>query len=100
MTRGAGDLDRRGSPRSATVWAFKHDISDTERLHGAEVGSTLTTRFVIRWSKTVTDFNTKDRLVCEGLEYGVVGVKELGRRQYLEITAAARSDLFNPTPEP
>lgn len=61
---------------------------------------TLTTRFVIRWSKTVTDFNTKDRLVCEGLEYGVVGVKELGRRQYLEITAAARSDLFNPTPEP
>lgn len=118
MTRGAGDLDRRvtleryGVTRDewnnpiegwlplATVWASKHDISDTERLHGAEMGSTLTTRFVIRWSKTVTDFNTKDRLVCEGLEYGVVGVKELGRRQYLEITATARSDLFNPTPEP
>lgn len=114
----AGDLDRRitleryemtrdewGNPiegwaELAKVWAAKRDVSDTERLRGAEVGSTLTTRFVIRWSKKVADLNTKDQLVCEGLIYGVVGVKELGRREYIEITAAARSDLFNPTPEP
>ena len=81
-------------------WASKYDVSDTERLRAAEVGSTLTTRFVIRWSKKVADFNTKDRLTCEGLAYDVVGVKELGRREYIEITAAARSDLFNPTPAP
>lgn len=82
------------------VWASKHDVSDTERLRGAEVGSTLTTRFVIRWIKKVADFNTKDRLTCEGLVYGVVGVKEIGRREGIEITAAARSDLFNPAPAP
>ena len=82
------------------VWASKTDVSDTERLRAAEVGSTLTTRFVIRWNKKVADFNTKDRLTCEGLAYDVVGVKELGRREHIEITAAARSDLFNPTPAP
>ena len=81
-------------------WASKYDVSDTERLRAAEVGSTLTARFVIRWSKKVVDLNTKDRLTCEGLTYDVVGVKELGRREYIEITAAARSDLFNPTPAP
>lgn len=81
------------------VWASKTDASDTERLRAAEVGSTLTTRFVIRWSKKVSDLNTKDRLTCEGIEYGIIGVKALGRREYLEITAAARSDLFNPAPE-
>lgn len=113
----AGDLDRRvtlerhgitrdelNNPVEAwaalsTVWASKHDVSDTERLRGAEVGSTLTTRFVIRWSSVVRDINTKDRLTCEGLQYGIVGVKELGRREFIEITAAARSDLFNPSPE-
>ena len=99
MTRGAGDLDRRvtleryGVTRDAwnnpiegwlplaTVWASKHDISDTERLRGAEVGSTLTTRFVIRWSKTVTDFNTKDRLVCEGLERNPISLHHILRRR-------------------
>ncbi|HWJ88516.1 MAG TPA: phage head closure protein [Pelagibacterium sp.] len=114
----AGSLDRRialerygvtrdewnnpieGWAELAKVWAEKRDVSDTERLRGAEVGSTLTTRFVIRWNKKVTDLNTKDRLTCDGLIYGVVGVKELGRREYIEITAAARSDLFNLTPAP
>lgn len=84
----------------ATVWASKHDVSDTERLRAAEVGSNLTTRFVIRHSSTVADLNTKDRLTCEGLVYNIVGVKELGRREGIEITAAARSDLFTPAPEP
>lgn len=81
------------------VWGSKDDVSDTERLRAADLGSTLTTRFVIRWSKKVADLNTKDKLTCEGLEYNIIGVKELGRREYLEVTGAARSDLFNPTPE-
>lgn len=83
----------------ATVWASKTDVSDTERLRAAEVGSTLTTRFVIRWSRTVADLNAKDRLTCEGLAYGIVGVKEIGRREFIEITASARSDLFVPVSE-
>lgn len=80
------------------VWASKYDVSDTERLRASEVGSTLSTRFVLPWSKKVASLNTKDRLICEGTEYGIVGVKELGRREYLEVTGAARSDLFNPSP--
>ena len=100
ITRDGWNNPIEGWTKLSTVWASKTDVSDTERLRAAEVGSALTTRFVIRWSKKVADFNTKDKLTCEGLEYDVVGVKELGRREYIEITAAARSDLFNPTPAP
>lgn len=84
----------------ANEWASKKDVSDAERLRSSEIGSIITTRFVIRWSKKLGDLNTKDRLQIDGLTYNIVGVKDLGRREGIEITASAASDLFQPNPEP
>jgi head-tail adaptor len=111
MKRGAGALDRRVQFRRATltddgfalveVWAnhgdphpaAKRDLSDGERLRAGEVQAHVTTRFVLRWSPFTADLTPKDRLVCEGREFEIVGIKEAeGRRQWIEITCAARID--------
>lgn len=76
----------------ATVWASKRDISDGEKFAASEVVAEMSTRFQIRWDQSWSDLNPKDRVVYEGRIYGIVGVKELGRRDGLEITAAARAD--------
>lgn len=72
-----------------TVGASKKDIGDGERWRAAAVEATITTRFVVRWSSFTGGITPADRLVCEGLEYNIVGLKEIGRRQAIEITAAA-----------
>jgi head-tail adaptor len=77
----------------ATVWAEKLEISDGERSRQVGVEASATTRFRVRWSSIVADLNPKDRAVCEGRTYDIVGVKELGRRVGLEITAMRRADV-------
>lgn len=78
-----------GSP----VWAQKKEVSDGERWRAGEVAAHVTARFVVRWSSFSSDLSPKDRLVCEGREYDITGIKEgEGRRQWLEITAAVRID--------
>lgn len=83
------DFADHGTP----VWARKADISDGERWRAGEVQAHVTTRFVVRWSSFTSDITPKDRLVCDGLSYDIFGIKEgSGRRQWIEITAAARND--------
>lgn len=76
----------------ATVQAGKHDVSDRERLAASEVQAELTTRFTIRWDSTVASVNPKDRVIFEGRTYNIVAVREIGRREGLEISASARAD--------
>jgi head-tail adaptor len=109
----AGSLDRRltlrrrqagaksGFGTPSTVWAdLASDIAcrrtpllDAERTRAAQVGATVTDRFVIRWARAWADVNPKDQLVCEGVSFNIVAVKELGRREGLEITATAAADI-------
>lgn len=107
----AGDLDRRitiqrytwsqdeyGAPMQvwgdlASVWASKRDISDGERVAAAEVSASITARFQIRFDSSWSDLNPKDRVAFDGRLYDIWGVKEIGRREGFEITAAARADL-------
>jgi SPP1 family predicted phage head-tail adaptor len=106
----AGPLDRRITLQRATraqdatgqevetwatlaeVWGSKRDVSDSERVAAAEVSAEITTRFQIRWDSSWSDLNPKDRVVYNGRTYDISSVKEIGRREGLEITAAARSD--------
>ena len=76
----------------APVWASRRDVSDRERMAAMEVSATITTRFQVRWSSFTAGITPKDRLTCEGAEYEITGIKELGRRQGFEITASVRAD--------
>lgn len=105
-----GDMDRRIVIRRATrtadvfnepvetwsdhlrVWAAKKDISDRERLQAAEIGATITTRFTVRWSEAASRVTPKDRIALDGRSYDIHGIKEVGRRRFLEITASARAE--------
>lgn len=79
-----------GSP----VWALRSDVSDAERWRAGEVQANIAARFVIRSSAFSRGITPKDRLVCDGLVFDIVGVKEVaGGRAFLEMTCAARADL-------
>ena len=76
----------------ATVWASAEDIRDSERNRAQQVGSDVTTRFRVRWRYSIEQLNPKDRLHYGGRVFNIVAIKSVGRREGLEITAAARSD--------
>lgn len=76
----------------ATVSAAFEPLSDGERFRASETGATATARFRIRYSTTVASLNAKDRLTFEGTAYAILHVKQLGRRNGIEITATARAD--------
>lgn len=78
-----GDYEPLGLP----VWSSKADVSDGERFSAGTVDAQITTRFQIRSSEFSRGIRSTDRLHCEGVEYGIVGIKEIGRRDGLEITA-------------
>lgn len=106
----AGNLDRRIQFQRATltdngfeqveafanhgspIWASKTDVSDGERLRADQVSANLTARFVVRWSSFTADLTPKDRITYAGETFDILGIKEIGRREGLEITAGAKVD--------
>lgn len=78
-----GDYKAHGSP----VWASRRDASDAERFAAGTVKAQITTRFRVRSTSFTRDIGPTDRLRSEGVDFGIVGVKELGLRAGLEITA-------------
>ncbi|MFT6772466.1 MAG: SPP1 family predicted phage head-tail adaptor [Paracoccaceae bacterium] len=76
----------------ATVWAEARPISDRERIAAAQIAATVTHRFTIRWADGLADLSPRDRLIFEAREFDISAVKEIGRRDGLEITASARAD--------
>lgn len=77
----------------APVWAAKKDASDAERWRADEVSAMITARFRVHYSTFSAGLTPKDRLTCEGVEFDITGIKEVGpRRRWLEITASARAD--------
>lgn len=76
----------------ATVWASATPVSDGEKVRAAEVGATISMRFQVRYSSAIAVLNPKDCLVYGTKVHDIFGVKELGRRDGLEISAAAPAD--------
>lgn len=77
----------------ATLSANYKPVSDGEKMQAGEIGATLSARFTIRYDSAWADVNPKDRLIFEGRTFDIVGAKEVGgRRQFIEITSAARAD--------
>jgi SPP1 family predicted phage head-tail adaptor len=79
----------------AEVWAEKRDMSDGERFGRDGTAAHLTTRFVVEWGARFADLGARDRVVCDGRIYDIHGVKDVFGDMWLEITAAARIDLFD-----
>lgn len=73
----------------ATVWAERKDLAGRTYFAAGAENSQIDAVFRIRWRSDVT---TKNRLVCEGKDYLIVSVAEIGRREALEIRAKARND--------
>ena len=79
----------------ATVWASKVDKATAEadaRGSGEARAATITTHFAVRWSATTATVSALDRVVCAGRDFDVHGVREIGRREGLEIIAMARAE--------
>jgi SPP1 family predicted phage head-tail adaptor len=91
-TLDAFNQDVAGFTRLAEAWAERTAVSDGERVRAQQVGASVTHRFKLRWSRAAAGITPKDQLVCEGVTYQVSAVKELGRREGLEITASALAD--------
>lgn len=101
-TAAAGDLNQRVSirrravskdvggretvtwPAIAEMWACKRDVSGREQLAAGQVAAEHVSRFLIRWR---ADVRTTDRVDCGGQLYEVQHVAELGRREFLQVTA-------------
>jgi len=77
---------------SAEVWAEAEPVSDGEKFRAGESLSSKVYRFRIRHSPEVSGIDPKHRIRFEDRIYDVNGVKEIGRRIGLEITATARGD--------
>ena len=97
LRRGAGDdgfTSDAGpfAPHGEPVRAKRLDVSDGERWRAGEVASSIMSRFRVRWSPFTAGITPKDRLTCEGLTFDIVGLKEVKRRQWIEITGSARLD--------
>lgn len=75
-----------------TVWGFFSPISDGERLASGQMNAQLSARFQVRYSSLTSGITPKDRLQMDGLTYDIIGVKEIERRRWIEITAATRTD--------
>ncbi len=72
----------------ATVWAARGDLSDSEKLAGYGPVSTLVTRFTVRDTAVSRGFLAEDRVLHDGREWEVTGIKETrdGQGRFLEIT--------------
>ena len=106
----AGRLDRRVELRRATttanafnepiatwatlakVWAEAKPVLDAERQQAGQTLASKSYRFTIRYSTDVADLDPRDRVLFDGRDYDIAGVKEIGRREFLEITANARAE--------
>lgn len=105
----AGDLDRRitvqrvtknNTPSGlvetvsdlCTVWAARKDASDSEKSAAGTIMSVLMSRFTVRSTTATRGIRPSDKIIEKALTFDIVGIKELGRRDFLEITAQARLD--------
>lgn len=76
----------------AEVWgSIKYNRGDERFVAQQVAGQTLVT-FTIRWSEIVSDLTTKDRVSFDGRNYDIRDVRELARREGIEIDAGVRSE--------
>ena len=79
------------------------DAVDLGAVRAAQVGASVTTRFVVRFDSLTKTLTAADRIVYDGKVYAISGLKETeGRRDGIEITASTGTDnlVTSETPTP
>lgn len=69
------------------VWGTKIAKGESETIEAGALGANRVVTFRVRYMADVTE---RDRINCEGLEYDIRGIREVGRREGLELTCEAR----------
>lgn len=74
-------------------WASFYPLKDSEVFRNSEATATVTHRFQIEWTNQVwSKIDPRCRIKFDGRIYDVVGIKEIGRRQGIDISATARAE--------
>lgn len=87
-TDGFGGMIGTWEDHGPAIFARRRDVSDAERMIAGGLDNKLVTRFVIRATPFGRGIVRTDRLVHEGVTFGIDGIKEVpDTRGFLEITA-------------
>lgn len=77
----------------APIWAGRRDVSDGEKAAAGAIYAELAARFVVRSSAFTRGVTPKDRILHEGRDWAILGIKEIEGGRALEITATVRTDV-------
>lgn len=84
--RGPKQLTGRDNYTAFNVWLG-------ERFANGETEASITHRFQILWTASLRDnLDPKCRVLFDGRHHDIVGVKEIGTRDGIEISAVARAE--------
>lgn len=81
------DTDTANWPTIATVAASVDPVGDAEKLRAGLVEGRERARFTIRYAADVAAVTGNDRLILDGDAWQITGAPDLGRRQWIEISA-------------
>jgi SPP1 family predicted phage head-tail adaptor len=76
----------------ATVWAAKVENRGAERFAAMQIAGHAIRTFRFRWSPTVSVITVEHQVVCDGIEYDITDVREIGRHEGIEVDCFASSD--------
>lgn len=79
-----------------SVWANVVESASNEMIRARSLYSELTAIFTIRWRSSTTDehcgVNSKMRIIHHGQVYEILGVENVGRKQFIRIFTKKYSD--------
>ena len=73
----------------ASVWASKHDKRSGEILENQQTVNLNQSTFRIRYR---SGLDTSMRILYDSTEYYIIGIRELGRKEGLEVTTESRDE--------
>lgn len=76
----------------ATVWAEKKENGGNERFTAAQFVGKQVTTFRFSWHNAVKVVTVEHRIVFDGREFDIEAVREIGRREGIEVDCSARSE--------
>lgn len=75
-----------------TVWASARPAASRESYKENQYQGAADTVFSVRWSETSKAVTVEDAISFDGRTYDITGVREIGRREGLELDAFARAE--------